>query len=98
MLIYEDNRACRSLIRKSHNFLRTVDFHHILTSDIKDFFPPKRIIDTAHFVEKTDTSLIQLADVCAFVVKRRLMKTPESEELFASLLGQMAVRSFVTAF
>lgn len=96
MLIYEDNQTCRTLIRKTHNFLRIVDISPVLSDEIKPFFPMRRVVDTAHFADKTDTSLIQLADVCAFVMKGRLIKPQENDELFEPLFSQMAVRNLLT--
>jgi len=95
MLVYEDNRTCRSFIRKSHNFFRLVDPSPVLPPELRGFYPVKRIIDTAHFADKTDSSLIQLADTCAFVMKRRLMKTPESFEMSEPLLSQLGVPGLV---
>ena len=36
--------------------------------------PLLKIIDTIHFAQKTETSILQIADVCAFIFKRALMK------------------------
>lgn len=35
--------------------------------------PITKVIDTVHFVEKQQSSLLQLADACAFVIKRNQM-------------------------
>ena len=39
--------------------------------DVMDFLPLTRIIDNPNFQEKTDSSILQLADYCAFALKRR---------------------------
>jgi hypothetical protein len=44
-----------------------------------------RIVDTVHFAEKGYSSPLQLADVCAFAIKRHLMKTPENDRFYLAL-------------
>jgi hypothetical protein len=41
-------------------------------------FKLTRIVSPMHFEEKTDSSALQVADVCAFVLKRKMMKAPEA--------------------
>ncbi len=40
-------------------------------NDVMQFLPLTRIIDNPNFQEKTDSSILQLADYCAFALKRR---------------------------
>ena len=44
-----------------------------------------RIIHPIHFEEKTDSSSLQIADVCAFAIKRKLMGTPECDRFYAPI-------------
>lgn len=48
--------------------------------------PLTRVVDTLHFAEKTENSLLQLADVCAFCLKRYIMKRPDSERFIRPIL------------
>lgn len=47
------------------------------------------IIETVHFTEKTHSSLLQIADACAFIIKRELMKAPDSERFFKLIKKQL---------
>jgi hypothetical protein len=51
----------------------------------------KRIIGTPRFEEKGDSSPLQVADVCAFVIKRHLMKTKESDRFYGPLRQGMVL-------
>jgi hypothetical protein len=50
-----------------------------------------RVIDTVHFAEKKSSSILQVADACAFFVKRRLMNTSEHMRFFGPLKPRMVV-------
>lgn len=71
MFIAEDNPQIRRYIKTLHRLLR--DPHQaIFQIDDDRVRPLTKTIDTIHFVEKNETSIMQLADVCAFVLRRRL--------------------------
>jgi hypothetical protein len=75
MLIYENNDNAKRLIRDAHNFMRTPEsLNTAISGDwpMKHVLPFERIVDTAHFVEKTDACILQVADACAFAISRRL--------------------------
>lgn len=50
--------------------------------------PLTRIVDTLHFAEKRENSLLQLADVCAFCLKRYMMKRPDADRFIKPILPQ----------
>lgn len=41
-----------------------------------DFEPFLRIKDGVHFARKDEATMLQLADMCVYVIKRRLMNDP----------------------
>ena len=49
--------------------------------------PLTRIVDTVHFAQKHEASLLQIADACAFVLKRHLMQAPNNERFLQALFG-----------
>jgi hypothetical protein len=53
-----------------------------------------RLIYPVHFEKKTDSSSLQIADACAFALKRYLMKTPEHRRFYdpleANLVNHLA--------
>lgn len=52
-------------------------------------FSTDRIIDTIAFAGKNELILLQIADVCAFVIKRRLAGKEDVKEAFERLDGQL---------
>jgi hypothetical protein len=54
--------------------------------------PLERIVETVHFVHKTESSLLQIADICAFAIKRYLMKASHHERLYEPLREQIIFR------
>lgn len=86
-LIYENNDNARSLIREAHNYLRTPK--SLLRAeqsgrDLSKILPFRRIVGAAGFEEKLDTSLLQVADACAFAIRRQLMAV-DKEAYFLSI-------------
>lgn len=53
--------------------------------DVERHFRTTRIVDTIHFASKDESALLQIADTCAFLVKRCLMKRADSAPLFELL-------------
>jgi hypothetical protein len=88
-IVMENNDQARSQIRKFHDFNRNPKNHTLLKSKNFGEFAIQRIIGTPHFEEKGGSSPLQLADVCAFAVKRHLMRTPESERFYSPLKSSM---------
>jgi Protein of unknown function (DUF3800) len=91
-MVYENNDNAKQIIRKMHNFLRSsaaLDGAYRMGFALANVIPFQRIVDTAHFAEKLDTSLLQIADACAFGIKRHLMEV-DDENYF----GPMAEKVF----
>jgi hypothetical protein len=51
-----------------------------------------RIVDTVHFAEKSHSSPLQVADACAFAIKRHLMAKPHSDRFYEPLKPRMIMR------
>jgi hypothetical protein len=47
-------------------------------------FHATRIIETVHFAAKADSMPLQVADACAFIVKRHLMEKEDAGSFFWS--------------
>ncbi len=70
-LIYENNDHARRDIKHMHRMLRELSLPAGLeTGDLGHYVPFQRIVDTAHFAAKTETSILQVADACAFAIRR----------------------------
>jgi Protein of unknown function (DUF3800) len=49
----------------------------------------RHVIDTVHFAEKADSSILQVADTCAFIIKRAIMDKPDAAPFFSALRPQL---------
>jgi hypothetical protein len=56
-----------------------------LQKEWQKYLPVERIVETVHFADKTDSLPLQLADVCAFIIKRHLSGKQNSEPLYQKL-------------
>jgi hypothetical protein len=52
-------------------------------------FKSKRIIETVHFAGKRDSPMLQIADICAFTIKRQLMRRPDIAEFYRVIEPQI---------
>jgi Protein of unknown function (DUF3800) len=74
-LIFEDHPDTRKLTKELHRHLKTktaADEARAAGFNPDKVLPLQRIPDTASFMEKTDASILQVADACAFATKRHL--------------------------
>ena len=91
-LVYEDAPQSKRLIRNTHNFLRSSDISNVIQEQDSVFVPLTRIVDTTHFAEKLDTSILQVADACAFAIKRKLMGKSDADRFYDAIEGQLVVK------
>jgi hypothetical protein len=99
MLIAEDRSLVRKMLKVAHSILRgradpafQAFLPEMLDGDsgiFKFVLPLERIVETVHFADKRESSLLQIADLCAFVIKRNIMKATHSEQLFSAIQNQI---------
>jgi len=90
LLIAEDRDSIRQRLKSAHSMYRDT----VLMQQIDPrlvYFPFSHIRDTIHFAKKNESAHLQVADVCTFVIKRRLMKCPHITPLFNAIKPQMLV-------
>jgi Protein of unknown function (DUF3800) len=94
LLIAEDREQVRKMLKHAHNMSRGKGAHVSFISElIKDpehryianHFPFSHVIESVQFAQKTESSLLQVADACAFAIKRWVTKKPHAERLFGPL-------------
>jgi hypothetical protein len=91
LLVYEQNGSKSSAIREYHNLFRSERFNKYLeTKGLRNLVEFQRVIDTAHFAAKTDSSILQVADACAYVLARHLRGKPQPSEWITPLLRNIA--------
>jgi hypothetical protein len=98
MMIAEDRDKIRKITKASHSLFRgraTSDLKKMMPPDIGSPFdslvPFQRVIDTVHFAKKSETAPLQIADVCAFAIKRHLMGKAYSDRLFIPLVDNLII-------
>lgn len=84
-----ENSDARPLLRSFHNFNRNPRNAETLEKLGFGAMAFKRIIGSPHFEEKSDSSALQIADACAFAIKRHLMKAPESARFYDPIKRMM---------
>jgi hypothetical protein len=106
MLIAEDRPIVRKMLKFAHAALRgrapswaKTDLESAKAEDplMRLLVPLERIVETVHFAEKTESSLLQIADVCAFICKRNLMKASHADDLYEHVKRQVVFAPEVMA-
>ena len=92
MMIHENNDTSRAYIRETHNFLQKPASRDAnVQPELGQYFPVQKIIDTAHFAEKTDTSILQIADALAFALARKLRGADDCDYLFDDIRPNLTI-------
>lgn len=88
MLIAEDTDRVKVPLKEAHRILKNPEAIATVRG-----LPLTKIVDTPHFAAKRDSSPLQIADVCAFLIMRRLMKREDSQEFFELIAPQLTWRA-----
>ena len=91
MLIAEDTPMVQSAIKWIHE-----GYTFLYDDEAKEGFSTGRIVDTIHFAKKKDSLLLQVADHCAFIAKRKAMKCKEIIPFFDQIKPQLIYSSAPT--
>ena len=90
VIVSEANDAGR-LIRDTYRFIRNpnnVPAEGLVAKEL----PLDRIVDTPYLAEKADAPALQIADACAFSLKRKLMMKPAADFFFAEMQPVLTVK------
>lgn len=87
VVIAENSHDMRKSLKKM--FSAMADGRSLVNAPdgIKELVPVRNIIDTVHFADKADAPLLQLADACAFAIRRFLAGLPDGKRLFNAMCG-----------
>jgi len=88
MMVVEDNEQARTLIRETQNEHQRSDAD--LSEEMREILPFKRIMEDPLFQPKRRSSVLQLADFCAYVIKRRFMSDRRYDRFYGVLAPQIA--------
>jgi hypothetical protein len=89
MLIAEDTDRVKRSLKSAHAFLRNPKA--IATSPFAgiSYLPLTRIVDTPNFAAKAESVPLQIADLCAYLILRRLLRRSDSQEFFELIAPQL---------
>lgn len=91
-LVAEDNAESRRAIKASYEFMNSPLSAVGLSEETKDWLPLRHVIDTVHFAKKSESSPLQLADACAFAIRRHLERRPDAATYYEPLAPALTVR------
>jgi hypothetical protein len=89
MLIAEDTDRVKRAVKGAHALLRNpleivgTEFERVPE------LPLAKIVDTPHFAAKADSAPLQMADVCADLILRRMLRRADSQEFFELIAPQL---------
>ncbi len=93
MLIAEDTDRVKDAVKAAHTILKSqkelAEGHFAEVEGL----PLKKIVDTPHFAAKADSAPLQIADVCAFLIMRRLMRREDTQPYFEKVATQLTWRA-----
>lgn len=98
MVANADNEIATAVMENDHETRSIVEFTHRAITDpsLEVHSQPElnlsRIVYPIHFERKTDSSALQVADACAFALKRIVMGTPECSRFVEPLQSQLSYR------
>lgn len=93
-VIMEQNHELQRRIPGLLEFMRRPDDEMGLEENWKSYLPFTRIIDTPACQPKNGSSILQLADYCAFAIKRHLQGAARSSELTGPFAQQLLILKF----
>jgi hypothetical protein len=87
----EYNPHTYKLFRKEFGKLKKA--HWIMEGMINpaamQYWPITRIVDSVSYCEKHDTSLLQIADACAFIIRKGMEQNPQAQPYLDSFSAQL---------
>lgn len=87
-LVFENVRDWPKRLKALHRQLRDPNSPLLADRTFPDYLPFSHLIDTPHFAEKADAPILQLADVCAFAIKRKYSRADDWERFYRPVQQQ----------
>lgn len=87
LMVAEDNQQARAMFKEAHAAFKDPKLEVMPGNE--HLLPLTHIVDTVHFAAKTECAALQMADACAFSIKRYLMGKPFAERFFDPLRPQL---------
>jgi hypothetical protein len=91
-IVAEDIDRVKEPVKEFQALSRKKNAKEIFDADER-YFPFRKIIDTPSYQKKTEASLLQIADMCAFTISRWVKKAPYGMQNFDKIRGQLITAS-----
>ena len=88
LLVMENNDEVKRYLRAGQHVMRNTKAFG-LAPEMQEALTLKRIVDTVHFAEKNLSGPLQIADTCAFVIRRYLTNGRDNDRFFEPLKNQL---------
>lgn len=85
--VAEDGSAANNAIKASHYIAQDPELVPFLPRGAEKIYPISFVVDTVHFAKKHEAKMLQIADVCAYAVRRYLNGQKLGAELMEALSG-----------
>ena len=85
----EHNSQNYQIFKEQHRSLKSPECLEGMNPAARPLWPLKKIVDGVEACEKADTSLLQIADACAFIIRKVLENHPEAEQYFEGFRAQL---------
>jgi hypothetical protein len=73
-LIYENNDSAREAVKQQQEFMSSDEMQKQISPALRErignLLPPRRVLTTPQFAKKEHAPILQLADACAYIVRR----------------------------
>jgi len=84
-MIMEHNDQTHKRIKETQRLIADPKYRTMLSPASREFFNISRIMWPINFQQKTDSSILQVADACAWAIRRRLSRERNSERFYLPL-------------
>jgi hypothetical protein len=92
MIVAEDTDLVKKTVKMGHAALRDADEVDRWFRPFKFLgLPLQKVVDTPHFAAKAESAPLQIADTCAFLIMRRLMRRSETPRMVRGYLSPVGL-------
>jgi len=88
-IVLEQNKDLQARVPEIFSFAKSPTDTHLLEGNWQEYLPLSKLIDTPASAPKTASSVLQLADYCAFAIKRLLQGASRARDLTSPIAQQM---------
>ena len=90
-IIAEDVPEMRRYAKWGYGILRNPDHEWPETENVKNYMPMERVVEQPLFTAKADSGILQVADLVAFTISRRMNGNEDVQPLIDRFRSQLAI-------